>query len=257
MSVLTHLQDTASALKIADWERGPIDTSISTLSTKLGNYFTNLSSKFVFGSYDRSTILRRSKDANSDVDYMVVFTDGANFQPQTLMNRLKIFAEAKYAKNEIYQSSPTIVLELSRIRFELAPAYLNCGTTYYIPAPSSSYSTWISTNPTGMKTDLDNKQRDNNYLIRDLIQLLKYWNVKNDKVYSSFELERYVLDKYFFFCTNLKDYFYQSVEGLPTLNLPSYKSSKVATLKQIVVNTIKYEADNMPITAEMEIKKAI
>ena len=256
MSVLTHLQETASAVKIADWERTPIDTSISVLSTKLGNHFSNLSSKFVFGSYDRRTILRRSKDSNSDVDYMVVFSDGASFQPQTLMTRLRIFAEANYSKNEIYQSSPTIVLELSYIKFELAPAYVSWGT-YYIPAPASSYLNWISTNPNGMKTDLDNKQRDNNYLIRDLVQLLKYWNVKNDKVYSSYELERYVLDKWFYSCTNLKDYFYLAVEGLSTSNLPSHKSSKVATLKQIVANTKKYEADNMPVTAEAEIKKAI
>lgn len=256
MSVLTHLQDTASAVKIAEWERTLIDTSISALSTKLWLHFSNLSSKFVFGSYDRRTILRRSKDSNSDVDYMVVFSDGASFQPQTLMTRLKTFVEANYSKNEIYQSSPTIVLELSHIKFELAPAYLSLGT-YYIPAPASSYLNWISTNPNGMKTDLDNKQRDNNYLIRDLVQLLKYWNVKNDKVYSSYELERYVLDKWFFYCTNLKDYFYSAVEGLSTSNLPSYKSSKITTLKQIVANTKKYEADNMPVTAEAEIKKAI
>jgi len=256
MSVLTHLQDTASSVKIADWERTSIDTSISTLSTKLGRHFSNLNSKFVFGSYDRRTILRRSKDANSDVDYMVVFDDGANYTPQTLMTRLKTFAEANYTKNEIYQSSPTIVLELSNIKFELAPAYLSWGT-YYIPAPASSYVNWISTNPNGIKTDLDNKQRDNNYLIRDLIQLLKYWNVRNNKVYTSYELERYVLDKWFIFCTNLKDYFYSAVEGLSTYNLPEYKKTKVDNLKQTVTNTKKYEADNMPISAEIEIQKAI
>lgn len=256
MSVLSYLQDTVNEVKISDWERTSIDISISSLSTKLGKHFNNLESKFVFGSYDRRTILKRSKDVNSDVDYMVVFNDGANFKPQTLMTRLKTFAEANYVKNEIYQSSPTIVLELSNIKFELAPAYNSWGT-YYIPAPFSSYSDWILTNPNGMKSDLDTKHKGNNYLIRDLIQLLKYWNVKNDKVYSSYELERYVLDKWFFLCTNFKDYFYSAVEGLPTSNLPTYKSSKVATLKQIIVNTKKYEADSMPATAELEIKKAI
>lgn len=256
MSVLSHLDDTANAVKIADWERISIDTSIGALSTKLGRHFNNLHSKYVYGSYDRRTILRRSKDPNSDVDYMVVFSDGADYKPQTLMTRLKTFAEANYYRNEIYQSTPTIVLELSNIRFELAPAYISWGT-YYIPAPVSSYTEWISTNPSGMKTDLDNKQRNNKYLIRDLIQLLKYWNVKNDKVYTSFVLERFVLDKMFFFCTNLKDYFYSAVESLPTSNLPYYKSSKVDSLKQIVINTKKYEAHNMPATAEAEIRKAI
>jgi hypothetical protein len=256
MSVLSHLQDTASAIKIADWERTAIDTSISSLSTKLGNHFKNLNTKFVFGSYDRRTILRRSKDANSDVDYMVVFNDGADYKPQTLMTRLKTFAENNYAKNEIYQSSPTIVLELGHIKFELAPAYVSWGT-YYIPAPASSYIDWISTNPNGMKSDLDTKQRNNSYLIKDLIQILKYWNVKNGKVYSSYELEKYVIDKSFWLCSNLKEYLYSAVEGLSTWNLPEYKKTKVDNLKTIIANTKKYEADSMPATAEAEIKKVI
>ena len=76
MSVLSYLTDLSSSITIADWERNSIDTSINTLSTKLGNYFDNIASKFVFGSYDRRTILRRSKDSNSDIDFMVCFTDG-------------------------------------------------------------------------------------------------------------------------------------------------------------------------------------
>ena len=256
MSVLTHLQETISAIKIADWERTAIDTSINSLSTKLNNHFNNLNSKFVYGSYDRRTILRRSKDANSDVDYMVVFNDGSDYKPQTLMTRLKTFAEYNYAKSEIYQSSPTIVLELGHIKFELAPAYVSWGT-YYIPAQASSYMDWISTNPSGMKTDLDTKQKDNNYLIKDLIQILKYWNVKNGKVYSSYELEKYIIDKSFWLCNNLKEYLYTAVEGLSTIGLADYKKTKVENLKIIIANTKKYELNNMPATAETEIKKAI
>lgn len=255
MSVLSHLTDLSSTVTLADWERTSIDTSITTLSTKLGNYFDNIESKFVFGSYDRKTILRRSKDANSDVDYIVSFTDGSDWTPQTLMNRLKRFAEDKYSKNEIYQSSPTIVLELSHIKFELVPAYHTWGT-YHIPAPASSYSTWIDSYPNAMRTNINDKNRDNNYQIRKLVRLLKYWNVQKGKVYSSYELEKYVIDKFFFFCTNLKDYFFQAVEGLPTYGLPYYKESKVNSLKTIVANTKKYEQDNMPFTAESEIKKA-
>ena len=254
MSVLSYLTDLSSSITIADWERNTIDTSISTLSTKLGNYFNNIESKFVFGSYERKTILRRSKDANSDVDYMVSFTDGSDWTPQTLMNRLKRFAEANYSRNEIYQSSPTIVLELSHIKFELVPAYHTWGT-YHIPAPASSYSTWIDSYPNAMRGNLNDKNRDNNYQIRKLVRLLKYWNVLNGKVYSSYELEKYVIDKYFFFCTNLKDYFFQAVEGLPTYGLAYYKEAKVNSLKTIVANTKKYEQDNMPYTAESEIKK--
>jgi predicted nucleotidyltransferase len=256
MSVLTHLQSTVSAVKIADWERTSIDTSINILSRKLGNHFNNLSSRFVFGSYDRRTILRRSKDPNSDVDYMVVFNDGSNYQPQTLITRLKTFAEANYTRNEIKQSSPTIVIELSSIKFELVPAYVSYGT-YYIPAPSSSYSTWITSNPSGIKTDLDSKHRTNSYVIKDLVQVLKYWNVRNGKVYSSYEIEKYVIDKWFFSCTNLKDYLYQAVEGLSTYGKSIYNTSKVDRLKRVVAQAKQYELSGMPITAEIEIQKEI
>ena len=256
MSVLSHLQNTADSIKIQDSERTAIDTSIGSLSYKLGSYFNNIESKFVFGSYDRRTILRRSKDPNSDVDYMVVFSDGSSWTPQTLMNRLKKFAEDKYSRSEIYQSSPTVVLELNHIKFELAPAYSSWGTLY-IPAPASDYSQWISTNPNTLKDALNEKNRNNQSLIRKLVRLMKYWNVNNGKVYSSYELEKYVIDKSFWLCSNLKEYFYSAVEGLETWNLAQYKKDKVNRLKEIVAKTKDYERNNMPISAESEIKKAI
>jgi len=256
MSVLSHLQNTADSIKILDSERTAIDTSIRSLSTKLSSYFDNIESKFVFGSYDRKTILRRSIDANSDVDYMIVFSDGNSWAPQILMNRLKRFAEAKYSRSEIYQSSPTVVLELNHIKFELAPAYKSWGTLY-IPAPASDYSDWISSYPNTLKDDLNEKNRNNQYLIRKLVRLMKYWNVNNGKVYSSYELEKYVIEKSYWFCSNLKEYFYHAVEGLPTWNLPQYKEDKVDRLKKIIEQTKQYERDDMPYTAETEIKKAI
>lgn len=256
MSVLTHLQNTADSIKIADWERTNIDTSITILSSKLYEYFDNIESKFVFGSYDRRTILRRSKDANSDVDYMVVFSDGSECAPQTLMIRLKRFAEAKYSRNEIHLSSPTVVLELSQIKFELAPAYKSWGTLY-IPASASDYSNWISTDPNKMKNDLDEKNRNNHYQMRKLVRLMKYWNVNNGKVYTSYDLEKYIIDKTHFWCDNLRDYFYSAVEGLSTCNLPNYKETKVNRLKEIIAKTKEYESNGMTISAESEIKKAI
>jgi hypothetical protein len=255
MSVLSFLTDLSSTITIADWERTSIDTSISTLSTKLGNYFDNIESKFVFGSYDRKTILRRSRDANSDVDYMVIYIDGADWTPQTLMNRLKRFAENNYSRNEIYQSSPTIVLELSRIKFELVPAYYTLGT-YHIPAPASSYSTWINTYPHALQGQLNDKNKDNNYQIRKLVRLLKYWNVLNGKVYSSYELEKYILDKNYWLCTNLKDYFYDAVEGIQTYGLSYSNQSKVNKLKDIVKETKENERQGWNYLAEDEIKKA-
>jgi len=254
MSVLSYLTDLSSSINIADWERQRIDTSITTLLRKLNSHFTNLESAFVFGSYDRKTILRRSRDLNSDVDIMVNFKDGSDWTPQTLMNRLKRFVETNYSSNEIHQSSPTIVLELGHIKFELVPAYHTWGA-YHIPAPASGYFRWIDSYPNVMKADLNNKNRNNHYVIRKLVRLLKYWNVRNGKVYSSYELEKSIIDMHFFFCSNLKDYFYDAVESLSTYGLSYYKETKVSTLKRLVAETKKYEQSNMPYTAEDEIKK--
>jgi hypothetical protein len=172
------------------------------------------------------------------------------------MNRLKKFAEDKYSRSEIYQSSPTVVLELNHIKFELAPAYSSLGTLY-IPAPASDYSQWIITNPNTLKDVLNEKNKNNQYLIRKLVRLIKYWNVNNGKVYSSYELEKYIIEKSYWLCSNLKEYFYVAVEGLYSWNLPQYKADKVNRLKDIIAKTKEYERDDMPYTAESEIKKAI
>ncbi|SFC94886.1 hypothetical protein SAMN04487907_1223 [Zunongwangia mangrovi] len=255
MSVLTYLTDLSKTITIPDWERNSTNTSITTLSYKLGNYFNKIESKFVFGSYDRKTILRRSRDSDSDVDFMVSFENGSSWTPQTLMNRLKRFAEANYSRNEIYQSSPTIVLELSHIKFELVPAYYTWGT-YHIPAPASSFSQWTNTYPHALKKDLNDKNKANYYLIRKLVRLLKYWNVINYKVYTSYELEKYVIDKYYLASYNLKDYFYDAVAGLPTYGLSSYKEDKVLRLKRIVNEARENERQGWNYLAEEEIKKA-
>ena len=79
----------------------------------------------MFGSYIRGTILPRKADASSDIDIMVMFLNPNGYKPQTFLNRLKNFAEHYYSTSEIYQSNPTVVLELNHMRlWEKAP----CGT---------------------------------------------------------------------------------------------------------------------------------
>jgi hypothetical protein len=257
MSVLTHLQKIGSDLVLSPAEKISIGTSILTLETRLNNYFDNIQEKFVFGSYDREVILPRKNDENSDVDYMVVFRDGSDKKPQTLLTRLKTFVELKYSKSEIYQSSPTVVLELNHIKFELVPAYKDYWGTLYIPAPSSDYQDWISSNPKKMKEDLINKNTNNGYNIKPLVRILKYWNVKNGKVYSSYELEKYIVGNVYIFCTSLKDYFYSAVATLSEYNLPDYKKTKVQRLKQKIEAAKAHERNNHPEDAEKAIKDVI
>jgi len=254
MSVLSYLTDLSNNLKIQDQERNNIDRSINNLSSKIDYRMSNVQRKFVFGSYDRKTILKRYYDLNSDVDYMIVFSDGHLYNPQTMMNRIRSFAQSNYSRSEIYQSSPTIVLELNHIKFELIPAYESWGTLY-IPAPSSDFNKWTFTNPQGIKNTLNLKNQSNNYLIRKLVRLLKYWNVKNGKIYSSFELENLIINTNYWFCTNLKEYLYQAVENLPIYSLPFYKQQKVSRLKDVISKVKELDRTGYVFTAEEDIKK--
>ena len=163
MSVLSYLESLGSSLVLSENEKSSISISINTLKSRLDNYFAyeenyTISEKFVFGSYDRETILPRKCDDDSDVDFIVVFKNEYNYKPQTFLNKLKDFAETKYSTSEIYRSYPTVVLELSHIKFELVPAYKNYNT-YYIPSPSNYLTDWIDTYPQKIKSDLIEKNK--------------------------------------------------------------------------------------------------
>ena len=140
MSVNTHLTALASALVLTETEKAGIATSITTLASRLDSYFQkDITSHILFGSYPRVTILPRKTDSNSDIDYMVVFstTDGQK-KPQTYLNRLKNFAEAKYQTSEITQSSPTIVLSLNHIKLDRKSTRLNSSHITRSRMPSSA-----------------------------------------------------------------------------------------------------------------------
>lgn len=128
MSANGYLTKLAESAFLRQLERENVERSLEVLRTRLDAHFvrTHLTGKpikrhFSFGSYTRGTILPRSMDSQSDIDYMIVFND-SDAKPQAYLDRLRRFAETKYARSEIYQSNPTIVLELNHINFELVPA---------------------------------------------------------------------------------------------------------------------------------------
>ncbi len=260
MSVLNHLSNTSSSLVLSSSEKSSIDTSISTLKIRLNAYFGNqVKQQIKFGSSTRGTILPRKADERSDIDYMIVFDNEEDKTPQSFINRLKKFAEAKYSTSEIHTSHPTVVLILNHIKFDLVPAYKSgwLSETTYIPAPKSDFTNWISTDPNGFNTELSDKNNSHGSFIKPMIRLVKYWNACNSYVYYSYELEQSLIGISYWACSNLKDYFFEAIKYLPTWNLPQYKADKVQRAKDIVNKTQEYLNDNRPIAAEIEIKKLI
>lgn len=254
MSVLSYLERRASDAVLGS-EKDSINKSISTLEGRFKDYFGDkLKSQFRFGSSTRGTILPRSMDEHSDIDYMIVFEDDDSV-PQTYLDRLKRFAETYYGRSEIYQSSPTIVLELNHIKFDLVPAKAGWFSGYKIPNGSGG---WMDTDPNDFNSKLEEKNKTNSSLIKPTIRLAKYWNAKNGYVYESFSFEKWITDIWFWNCTNQKDYFFTVIDKLPIeSDATQWRTDKITRAKNIVAQVKEYERQDMPATAEQEIKKLI
>ncbi len=258
MTVNSYLTGLSSSLVLSTKEKTSISTSIATLKIRLEAYFGGgITDHFQFGSNNRGTILPRKADSKSDIDYMVVFdTSDGKKTPQTYLNRLKRFAEKKYSTSEIFQSSPTIVLSLNHINFELVPAVYDCG--YQIPSPASDWSNWMSTDPNGTNQALVDKNISENYKIKPLVRLVKYWNAKQGHPYNSFSLERYIVNQFFWSCTAQKDYFYSFWSGFEyAYETAQYIKDKVDRAKKYAKQAKEHEDDYMPVSAEIEIKKIV
>lgn len=254
MSVLSFLTNTASNAVLSATEQSSIATSITTLQSRMALHFDSgvIKQHFRFGSSTRGTILPRSMDEQSDIDYMVVFSDN-NATPQTYLNRLKAFVEKRYSSSEIYQSSPTIVLELNHIRFDLVPATTTWVGELQIPNGSGG---WMTTNPNDFNATLEAKNKENNSLIKPTIRLMKYWNATSGFPFESFTMEKWICSHSFWFQTNQKDYLFAVIDNLGTSSSYSQRvNDEITRAKNIVVNVKQYEKDDMPVTAENEIKK--
>ncbi|WP_414041252.1 SMODS domain-containing nucleotidyltransferase [Acidithiobacillus sp. M4-SHS-6] len=254
MSVLSFLTDTASNAVLSSTEQSSITTSISTLQTRIGLHFAGgvIKQHFRFGSSTRGTILPRSMDEHSDIDYLIVFSEN-NATPQTYLNRLKTFVEKYYGSSGIRQSSPTIVLELNHIRFDLVPATTTWLGELQIPNGSGG---WMTTNPNDFNSTLEAKNKEHRSLIKPSLRLFKYWNVTAGFPFQSFEMEKWVCGLSFWFLSNQKDYFLTIIENLNTISSYSqWVNNEITRARNIVANVRQYEKNDMPVTAENEMKK--
>lgn len=262
MSINSYLTELASELVLRDSEKESIDRSIATIHSRLKLYFSDVEEDFRFGSHTRGTILPRKADENSDIDYMVVFNNQNNYKPQTYLNRLRAFAEYYYSRSDIKQSHPTIVLELNHIKFELVPAYhekiLGYDLGYKIPGLGTGYEEWISTNPNDFNQELIRINTNNGSKIKPVIRLVKYWNARNNHVYSSYFLEKHIMGISFILCTSINDYFQTVVDNLPeySVGLSTAKVEKVRKLKKDIKEIYEYE-EKYPTYALSELQKIL
>ena len=255
MSVLSYLQTRASNAVLSSDERSSIATSISSLQGRIARHFGNdVSEHFRFGSFTRDTILPRKMDEQSDVDYMIVFKEGG-YTPQTYLDRLRRFVELYYQRSEIYQSSPTIVLELNHIKFDLVPALARIWGGYQIP---NGQGGWQDTDPNDFNKTLEEANKNNLYLLKPTMRLAKFWNATNGYVFDSFSFEKWIMGQSYWLAANQRDYLFKIFDSLTTYNVTEqWRRDRIDRAKKIVEKVRELERDGMPYSAEAEVKKLI
>ncbi|HCE5838038.1 TPA: nucleotidyltransferase [Pseudomonas aeruginosa] len=254
MSVLSYLERRASEAVLSDAEKRSINTSITTLRARLISYFgKNVSEQFQFGSSTRGTILPRKMDEGSDIDYMIVFSE-SGYTPQTYLDRVKRFAETYYSRSEIKQSSPTIVLELNHIKFDLVPAL----KSYYAYQIVGRNGEWLDTNPNDFNETLTAKNNQELFKIKPTIRLVKFWNARSGYVFDSYSLEKWIVGLSYWGCINQAQYLFNVFDNLSPYSIDTqWRREKVERAKRIIATVRQYEQDGMPYSAEEEVKKLI
>lgn len=223
-------------------------TEVEKINSSIANLFFNLDKelrllikrRFIFGSYDRDTILPRSIDRYSDVDVMVVFnhTDYER-EPETYRSWLKNFAD-KYYKDrygsEVIKSHPTVTIRLNNIHYDLVPAkevtYSYLAPDLYIPSKTTG---WQVTDPNDVKNKLTTANTQYNYVVRPIIRLLKAWNCWNDYPYDSYKLELDIIGMNFYGDNVQKGLFYAVNKLVASLSITD-SQVKRAKLQSLAFN---------------------
>jgi hypothetical protein len=238
-------------ISYASSERVKINTSLSHLKANLKRYFqTNTVSLDEFGSFKRGTLLPRNYDIYSDIDLLIVFDHASiNVSPSTYRNYLKDFAGYYYPRSVIYKSSPTIVLELDHIKYDLVPAYITkewyqTESQYFIPQTDNS---WMSSDIYGFNNTLTAANTKYGSIVKPIIRLFKAWNAKAGYPYESYKLEQEVAVMNYA-GENYQTGFFYAASHLSTFKKSVALTTKVDALRSNIQKVESYlKADNLPV----------
>jgi len=208
---LTNFAQKELVIGYNDSERAKIETSLHKLETKLREKLGSKIEEFIrFGSFTRNTILPRDYDPLSDVDLMVVFNTSSWLKtPATYRKHLHDAVASIYPSSLSAKDFPAIKLQLDHIKFDLVPAYYEqsywSGKTYLIP---DSNTTWTISVPNDINQELSKKNQDyGSNVVRNVIRLCKCWNAGANYPFQSYEMEKWIVNRFFYAGDNLYEKF--------------------------------------------------
>lgn len=243
MSVLSYLESLAGDALHQPSEKKKVQDAVLKLQERLTWHFgQELEEHFKFGSSVRGTNLPQQYAEDMDIDYLVVFRE-RGLTPKTLLRKLLEFSQTHYRRNEVFQSSPAIVVAMRSVRFELVPARRTLtGIFHSHEIPNAMATDWVGTNPRGFERDLIERNKACHNLLKAAIRLVKIWNVENGYVFSSFRLENIAYDLSYPWDRNLKDYFYRLLSELPESELDAnWRIQRLRRGKKLLADVLRLE----------------
>lgn len=200
--MLTSFAQQELVLGYNSTERDRINASLTQLEKVLKNKLQSNIKEFIrFGSWTRNTILPRKYDQQSDIDLMVVFntTNGTKTAGTYRKYLIEIVSNA-YPNSISKKDFPAVKLELNHIMFDIVPSYKSESIwdsfTHYIPDKRDG---WRGTNPNDINTSLAQKNQYYGYnIVRSVVRLCKHWNASHGRIFDSYEMEKWIVEKYFY-----------------------------------------------------------
>lgn len=243
MSVLSYLQSLAGDALHLPREKAKVQEALLKLQERLTQHFGNeLEQHFKFGSAVRGTNLPQQYAEEMDIDYLVVFRE-RGLTPKTLLRKLVDFAQLHYRRNEVFQSSPAVVVVMRSVRFELVPARRTLtGIFHSHEIPNAKANDWIGSNPLGFEHTLIERNKACHNQLKAAIRLVKIWNAENGYVFSSFRLENIANDLSYPWDKNLKHYFCRLLLELPESELDAdWRLARLQRGKKLLTEVLSLE----------------
>jgi len=237
VSIENYLKKLANEYYISkdSTEKNKIEKSLKNIKSKLSQEFgDDIIAIVEFGSYVRKTNLPRDFDEKSDIDLMIVFNHNRlKWNPSTYRKHLLEFTGIHFSNSISYKSSPTVVLELNYLKYDLVPAFqrdegwFTTSMVMYIPENDTE---WMETDPHGFSKKLDRVNEGYGYNVKRIIRLLKAWNSKAGYPITSYFLEKEIADMNFS-GDNLEEGFFYAIKKLSSYRSSNSASKKIESLK--------------------------
>jgi predicted nucleotidyltransferase len=181
-------EELVGGLQITSDQREIARTRIRHLGEVLKAAITMEGQLKVVGSYARGTQIRQARDI--DVLMPLAYANWATHENDSaaVLRRVRDAIVTPYSQSTISTAGVAVVMHMTEFDIDVVPVFHRTGGGYLMP---NGQGRWKSTNP-DHHVALTEAHARGNAAFRPLVQLMKYWNLRNGHLLRPFHLEMLV-----------------------------------------------------------------